>query len=246
MLVIPAIDILDGKLVRLEKGDYQSHKVYSDNPFEIVKQFANHGFDLIHIVDLSGSKDGRINTIEFLKKIKSDLKIRIEFGGGIRSLDDVKKLVDCGVDKIVIGSISITNKNGFEKIVHEVGWEKIIAAIDSYDGLIKVKGWTEQTEATIENHIDYCLSLNVNTFLCTDIKKDGMLTGPNINLYKKLMKKFPSTQIIASGGVSKIEDVKELKTQKLFAVVIGKAIYENKINLKELAEIARQKNYTLS
>ena len=239
MLIIPAIDILDGKLVRLEKGDYQTHKVYSDNPFEVAEQFANHGFGLIHIVDLSGSKDGRINTVGLLKKIKSELNVKIEFGGGIRLLDDVKKLVDSGVDKVVIGSISITNKNEFEKIVKEIGSEKIIAAIDSDEGLIKVKGWTEQTNVTIENHIDYCLSLNVDTFLCTDIKKDGMLTGPNINLYKDLMDKFPSTKIIASGGVSRIEDVKELKEQNLYAVVIGKAIYENKINLKELAKLAR-------
>lgn len=239
MLIIPAIDILDGKLVRLEKGDYQTHKVYSDNPFEVAQKFSEHGFDLIHIVDLSGSKDGRINTVELLKKMKFELNIKIEFGGGIRSLDNVKKLVNSGVDKIVIGSISITNKNEFEKIVKKFGSEKIIAAIDSDDGLIKVKGWTEQTNVTIESHIDYCLSLNVNTFLCTDIKKDGMLTGPNITLYKNLMDKFPSSKIIASGGVSRIEDVKELIEQNLYAVVIGKAIYENKINLKELAELAR-------
>jgi phosphoribosylformimino-5-aminoimidazole carboxamide ribotide isomerase len=238
MLIIPAIDILDGKLVRLEKGDYQTQKIYSDNPFEVAKQFAEHGFDLIHIVDLSGSKDGRINSSELLKKIKYDLNVKIEFGGGIRLLDDVIKLIDCGVDKIVIGSISITNKNEFRKIVKEIGSEKIVAAIDSVDGLIKVKGWTEQTNITIENHVDYCLSLNVNTFLCTDIKKDGMLTGPNINLYKNLMVEFPSTKIIASGGVSRIKDVKELKKQNLYAVVIGKAIYENKINLKELAKLA--------
>lgn len=239
MLIVPAIDILDGKLVRLEKGDYQTQKIYSDNPFKVARQFAEHGFDFIHIVDLSGSKDGRINTIELIKKIKYDLNVKIEFGGGIRLLDDVIKLVDCDVDKIVIGSISITNKNEFEKIVKEIGSEKIIAAIDSDNGFIKVKGWTEQTNVTIESHIDYCLSLNVDAFLCTDIKKDGMLTGPNINMYKYLMDKFPSTKIIASGGVSRIEDVNELKEQKLYAVVIGKAIYENKINLKELAELAR-------
>jgi phosphoribosylformimino-5-aminoimidazole carboxamide ribotide isomerase len=238
MLIIPAIDILDGKLVRLEKGDYQTQKIYSDNPFEVAKQFAELGFDFIHIVDLSGSKHGRINSIELLKKIKYDLNVKIEFGGGIRLLDDVIKLIDCGVDKIVIGSISITNKNEFRKIVKEIGSEKIVAAIDSVDGLIKVKGWTEQTNITIENHVDYCLSLNVNTFLCTDIKKDGMLTGPNINLYKNLMVEFPSTKIIASGGIGRIEDVKELKKQNLYAVVIGKAIYENKINLKELAKLA--------
>jgi phosphoribosylformimino-5-aminoimidazole carboxamide ribotide isomerase len=245
MLIIPAIDILKGKLVRLEKGDYKTNKVYSDNPFGVAQQFANQGFDLIHIVDLLGSKDGGIETIDLLKKIKSELKIKIQFGGGIRSLDDVKRLMDCDIDRIIIGSISITNKTEFEKIIQYVGAGKIITSIDTDNELIKVKGWAEQTGISIKDHISYCNSLNLKTFLCTDINKDGMMTGPNIMLYKKLMSQFPLANIIASGGVSSLKDLEDLRLQKLYAVVIGKAIYENKISLKELSKLARKTNHPL-
>ncbi|OGU38768.1 MAG: 1-(5-phosphoribosyl)-5-[(5-phosphoribosylamino)methylideneamino]imidazole-4-carboxamide isomerase [Ignavibacteria bacterium RIFOXYB2_FULL_35_12] len=242
MIIIPAIDVFDGKLVRLEKGSYQSQKIYSENPFVAAKQFADYGFDLIHIVDLSGSRDGRISILELLKEIKSQLKIKIQFGGGIRSLDDAMKLFDTGVDKIVIGSISISNKSEFGRIVQDVGVEKIVVAVDTEDERIKIKGWTESTDLNIYDHLIYCLSKGVDTFLCTDIKRDGMLTGPNLKLYHNLMKQFPLAKIIASGGVSKIEDVRELKSLALYGVVIGKAIYENKIQLKELTKLAGKKN----
>jgi len=238
MIIIPALDILDGKLVRLEKGVYQSHIVYSENPFEAAKQFANNNFDLIHVVDLSGSKEGRINTIDLLKRIKSELKIKIQFGGGIRSLDDAVILVDNGIAKIILGSICITNKNEFEKIVQHLGPEKIISAVDTDNEIMKIKGWTQSADINMYDHINYCLSQGIEEFLCTDIKKDGMLTGPNLKLYQKLMSQFPTAKIIASGGVSKIEDVEELNSLGLYAVVIGKAIYENKIQLKELVKLA--------
>jgi phosphoribosylformimino-5-aminoimidazole carboxamide ribotide isomerase len=238
MKIIPAIDILNGKLVRLEKGEYQSYKVYSENPFKVTRQFSENGFDLIHIVDLAGSKDGRINTLDLVNLIKSKLKIKIQFGGGIRTLNDVERLINYGVDKIVIGSISVIEKNEFEKILNKFHPDKIVVAIDSEDEIIKIKGWTENSGVNIYNHINYCLALGVNTFLCTDIKKDGMLAGVNNQLYKKLQTKYPEIKIIASGGVSKIEDVKSLQSQNLYAVVIGKAIYENKIELKELRKIA--------
>lgn len=242
MLIIPAIDILDGKLVRLEEGIYQSRKIYSEYPLEIAEQYALHGFKVIHIVDLSGSRDGRISILELLKEIKSQLEIKIQFGGGIRSLDDAMKLFDTGVDKIVIGSISISNKSEFERIVEHIGSNKIISAIDTEDEIIKIKGWTEGTDINIYDHLIYCLSKGMDTFLCTDIKRDGMLTGPNLKLYHNLMKQFPLAKIIASGGVSKIEDVRELKSQGLYGVVIGKAIYENIIQLKELTKLAGKKN----
>lgn len=246
MIIIPAIDVLDGKVVRLEKGSYQSQKIYFENPFIAAKQFADNGFDLIHIVDLSGSRDGRINIFALLKKIKSELKIKIQFGGGIRTLDDVINLVDNGVDKIVIGSLSVTDKNEFEKIIEHIDSEKIISAIDTEDESIKIKGWIEATDIKISDHINYCISKGVKTFLCTDIRRDGMLKGPNIALYQKLKKQFPNAKIIASGGVSKIEDVMKLESQELYAVVIGKAVYEGKIKLTELSKYAGKKNYPLS
>lgn len=239
MLIIPALDILDGKLVRLEKGKYESCKVYSDNPFELAEQFSSYGFDLLHIVDLSGSKNGRICSLDLITKIIDKLKIRIQFGGGIRTLLGAELLFNSGVNKIVIGSISVSDKLEFEKIIKYYGTENIICAIDSYNENIRIKGWTQKTGITIYQHINYCIGLGTNTFLCTDIEHDGMLDGPNINLYKKLITQFPSTQIIASGGVSCVDDIKKLKSIGVYGLVTGKAIYENKIELKELAELAR-------
>lgn len=238
MKIIPAIDILDNKLVRLEKGDYNSSKIYSEDPVEAAKRFYNAGFNLLHIVDLSGSKTGKISVTEIIKRIKNETKLKIQFGGGIRSVADAKKLIDSGIDKLIIGSISVSDKNEFEKIVLNVGTQKIIAAVDVKDDFVMIKGWTVDSNIKINDHINYCLSFGLETFLCTDIKKDGMLTGPNINLYKKLYKDFSSIKIIASGGVSNLKDLQKLSELDLYGAVVGKAIYENKIDLKELKKIA--------
>ncbi len=225
MLIIPAIDILDGKLVRLEKGNYNSGKVYSDDPFSVASIFDEIGFDLIHIVDLSGSKEGKIQTIDLLKKIKSNLKIKIQFGGGIRSADDVKLLLEIQVDFLVIGSLSIINPEEYEKI-------------DSKNELVRIKGWTQNSQISVYDHIEFCFSKGTTKFLCTDITKDGMLSGPNLSLYKKIKELFPQINLIASGGISSLSDVLELKEINIYGAVIGKAIYENKIDLKELKKIA--------
>lgn len=238
MKIIPAIDILDNKLVRLEKGDYNSSKIYSEDPVEAAKRFYNAGFNLLHIVDLSGSKTGKISVTETIKRIKNETKLKIQFGGGIRSVADAKKLIDSGIDKLIIGSISVSDKNEFEKIILNVGSQKIIAAVDVKHDFVMIKGWTLDSNIKINDHINYCLSFGLETFLCTDIKKDGMLTGPNINLYKKLHKDFSSIKIIASGGVSNFKDLQKLSELDLYGAVVGKAIYENKIDLKELKKIA--------
>jgi phosphoribosylformimino-5-aminoimidazole carboxamide ribotide isomerase len=237
MKIIPALDILDNKLVRLEKGKFQSFKVYSDNPLEVAKTFAESGFEWIHIVDLSGSKSGEISTIDLLDKIKNHTRLKIQFGGGIRSLEDAKQLMNY-VDGIIIGSLSVTDKNEFEKIISEIGEQKIICAVDVKDEKVMIKGWTVDSELTLQNHIDYCSSVGIKNFLVTDIQRDGMLTGPNINLYGKLIKNYPSLNFIASGGISSYDDLIHLKKINTYAVVVGKAIYEKKISLKELKEIA--------
>lgn len=239
MLIIPAIDILNGNLVRLNKGVYENYKTYYEDPFEAVKLFSDHGFKRIHIVDLSGSKDGRISTLVLLKKINSETKFSTQFGGGIRNLHDVEILFNNGVDKIIIGSVSILDKPEFERIISTVGTSKIICAVDSLNGNVMIKGWREKTDLTIYDHINYCLGKDIKTFLCTDIELDGMLSGPNLKMYENLMQTFPNAQIIASGGVSNINDIIKLKSSGIFGVVIGKAIYENKIDLKELADLAR-------
>lgn len=237
MKIIPAIDILDNKLVRLEKGKFQSSKIYSDNPLDIAKTFDGFGFEWLHIVDLSGSKSGKISTIDLLDKIKNQTRSKIQFGGGIRSLEDAKQLINY-VDRIIIGSLSVTDKNEFEKIISEIGEQKIICAVDVKDEKVMIKGWTVDSELTLQNHIDYCSSVGIKNFLVTDIQRDGMLTGPNIILYSKLITNYPSLNFIASGGISSYDDLIHLKKINTYAVVVGKAIYEKKISLKELKEIA--------
>jgi phosphoribosylformimino-5-aminoimidazole carboxamide ribotide isomerase len=239
MKIIPAIDILNGSLVRLEKGNFTTSKVYSADPFKVAEEFSNYGFDQLHIVDLSGSRDGRVSTMELLSRIIYKLNLKVQFGGGIRKSEDAEELFNCGVDKIILGSISVTDKPEFENIIVNYGAAKIICAVDSQKEMLKVKGWTEETGISIYEHISYCKEMGINTFLCTDIERDGMLIGPNFNLYEKLNKKFPDIQIIASGGVSSINDLIKLNSSGIYGVVTGKAIYENKINLKELAELAR-------
>lgn len=238
MKIIPAIDVLDNKLVRLEKGDYNSAKIYSDDPLEMACKYYYSGFEWLHIVDLSGAKSGKLFITDLINKIKTETKLKIQLGGGIRNLNDANMLIDIGVDRLVIGSISVTNKSEFEKIISIVGPEKIIAAIDVKEDFVMIKGWTLNSEIRPNDHIDYCLSKNVKTVLCTDIKKDGMLTGPNLELYKNLMYEFPSADFIASGGISSLQDLTTLKELNIYAAVVGKAIYENNIDLKELIKIA--------
>lgn len=237
MLILPAVDLFDGKVVRLKKGDFNQITYYNFSPIEIAELYEEHGLKWIHIVDLEASKSGNISVGEIIEQIKENTSLCIEFGGGVRNLDQVRKLIELGVDKIIIGSLSIENKNEFQKIIENVGADKIIAAIDSLNEEIKTRGWTEESGVSIYEHIEYCLAKNVDTFLCTDIQRDGMLTGPSTDLYKKIMQRFEAIKLIASGGISCIEDVEELKQNSLYAAVVGKAIYENKIQLKELALI---------
>jgi phosphoribosylformimino-5-aminoimidazole carboxamide ribotide isomerase len=238
MKIIPAIDILDGKVVRLAKGNFNNSKIYSEDPYDYAKRIFESGFNWIHIVDLSGSKNGKISVFQTLEKIISNLKIKIQFGGGIRTLADAQSLIQIGVQKIVIGSISVTNKMEFEKIVKKLSAENIICAADIENNIVKVKGWTERTGQNIYDHINYCLSEEVKNFLCTDIKRDGMLSSPNFELYKELKSNYPDANIIASGGISCISDITKLKSMNIYGVVVGKAIFESKIDLKELSLLA--------
>lgn len=236
MLIIPAIDIIDNKVVRLSEGDYNQSTIYENSPVEQAQVYSDLGFNWVHIVDLMGSKSGEINVAGIISEIKNRCDIKIEFGGGIRNLNDVDKLINLGIDRVILGSISINSKPDFEKIAEKYGSEKVITAVDVKDEFIAIKGWTEKSEIHISEHIKYCKTVGLNTFLCTDISKDGLLKGPSYNLYEKLLHEFPNDNLIASGGVSDISDIKKLSEMKMHAVVVGRAIYENKINLKELAE----------
>ncbi len=238
MIVIPAIDIYKDAVVRLTKGDFNSITYYDKTPEEQAELYASLGFKLIHVVDLLGSKSGELTASSSLKKIKQETGLKIEFGGGIRNLKTVSELFSAGADFAVIGSLSVKNKDEFELIVNRFSPEKIIAAVDAENEMLKVSGWTEDTKTSIYEHIEYCSGLGIKKFLCTDISKDGMLSGTNIELYKKIINRFPDIQLIASGGIKDINDIKKLAEINPFAVVVGKAIYEGKIDLKELAEFA--------
>jgi phosphoribosylformimino-5-aminoimidazole carboxamide ribotide isomerase len=238
MLVIPAIDIFENSIVRLKKGDFESITYYKNTPVQQAKIYDSLGFQTIHIVDLEGSKTGKLTALESIEKIKAETKLKIEFGGGIRDEKTVSEIFSAGIDFVIIGSLAVNNKTEFEVILNNHPAEKIIAAIDAKDEKLKISGWTEDTTISIFSHIDYCSGLGVKKFLCTDISKDGMLTGTNIDLYKKIMGNYKDIQLIASGGVKDIEDLIRLKEINPYGVVVGKAIYEEKINLKELAEFA--------
>ena len=239
MIIIPAIDIIENKIVRLKKGDFNQVEYYPNSPLEQAKIFKENGFNRIHIVDLLASKTGKINILDILKDIKAKTGLNIEFGGGIRNEASFSEVLSAGVDQVIIGSLAILNKEEFEKIVQKYGSEKIVIAADVKDEQVAIKGWTEKTTLTVFDLIEYCLSLNVSTFLCTDISTDGMMSGTNINLYTKILSKFPGINLIASGGIRDNADIQELFKLNIFGAVIGKAIYEGQLELKELAEIGK-------
>jgi phosphoribosylformimino-5-aminoimidazole carboxamide ribotide isomerase len=248
MIIIPAIDIYNNKVVRLTKGDFNNITYYKNTPLHQAQIFEEMGFGIIHIIDLLGSKTGKFTSMESVKSIKSGTKLEIEFGGGIRDIKTASAVFEAGAEYAIIGSLSVKNKNEFELIVKNFTAEKIIAAIDvkneksplaeSRNAVMFISGWTEESQLPLDQHIDYCLGLNIKRFLCTDISKDGMLEGPNIELYKNLLNKYPGIKLIASGGVKDLNDINALNKINPYAVVVGKAIYENKINMKELAKIA--------
>ena len=236
MLTIPAIDIYYGKVARLHKGNFATAKLYSYSPLEYAKQYDSIGARWLHLVDLAASLDGKITVGNQVKEIKGETKLLIEFGGGIKSFETAEKVFDLGVDRIVIGSISVSEKKEFERIISKYGKEKIVVATDSKDEMILIKGWTEKSYVTLWDHLEYCIQAGINYFLCTDISKDGTLASPNIELYKRIMEKHPGINLIASGGVGSIKDLKEIKDANIYASVVGKALYENKITLEELKQ----------
>jgi len=238
MIIIPAIDIYNNKVVRLTKGDFNNITYYKNTPLHQAQIFEEIGFEIIHIIDLLGSKTGKFTSMESVKSIKSGTKLEIEFGGGVRDIKTASAVFETGAEYAIIGSLSVKNKNEFELIVKKYSAEKIIAAVDVKNEKLFISGWTEESQLPLDQHIDYCLGLNIKRFLCTDISRDGMLEGPNIELYKTLLKKYPGIKLIASGGVKDLNDINALNKINPYAVVVGKAIYENKISLKELAKIA--------
>lgn len=238
MIIIPAIDLYQDSVVRLTKGDFDNITYYKNTPLEQAKLFEASGFSHIHLVDLMGSKTGKFASIESVKLIKAQTKLSIEFGGGVRDFKSVNELFALGINNVIIGSLSVKSKDEFELIVKDNPPDNIIVAVDILDETVKVSGWTEETSVSVYDHIEYCQSVGISKFLCTDISRDGMLIGANIELYEILLKRYPSIKLIVSGGIKDIEDVKKAAGLNPYAVIVGKAIYEGKIDLKELIKIA--------
>ena len=237
MLIYPAIDIISGKAVRLFKGDYAQMTVYNDNPVEVALDFLNSGATRIHLVDLEGAKSGETPNIETVMNIKKQTGLFCEIGGGIRSLEIIDRYISAGVDRVILGTAAVTNEGFVEEAVKKYG-EKIAVGIDIKDGLVAIKGWTETSDEDAFAFCEKMQNIGVKTIICTDISKDGAMQGTNHELYKELSKKF-SLDIIASGGVSSIDDIKKLAALGLHGAIVGKAYYTGAVNLKEAIEVAK-------
>ena len=232
--IIPAIDIIEGKCVRLSQGDYSKKKVYNEDPLEVAKKFEDHGLKRVHLVDLDGAKANRIINYKVLERLASRTSLIIDFGGGLKSDNDLQIAFDSGAKMVTGGSIAVKNPDVFKQWIEKYGETSIILGADCRDNLISINGWTENTGEDIFSFIEYWRKQGITKVICTDISKDGMLEGPNINLYKKIRKQIPEIHLIASGGISCIEDVEKLEAADIPGVIIGKAIYEGKIDLREL------------
>ena len=237
MVIYPAIDLFEGKAVRLYKGDYAQMTVYSDNPPEIAADFVAQGATHIHLVDLEGAKSGTTPNLETVCKIKKESGAFCEIGGGIRSMEVVERYLSAGIDRVILGTAAVADEAFLKEAVAAYG-EKIAVGIDIKDGFVAIKGWTEKSSYEA---LDFCCKmqyLGVRTLICTDISKDGAMQGANHDLYRTLSEKF-DMQIIASGGVSSMEDVKRLAVMDIHGAIVGKAYYTGAICLKEAIEVAK-------
>ncbi|MCL1936949.1 MAG: 1-(5-phosphoribosyl)-5-[(5-phosphoribosylamino)methylideneamino]imidazole-4-carboxamide isomerase [Candidatus Azobacteroides sp.] len=234
--IIPAIDIIDGKCVRLSQGDYEQKKVYNEDPLEVAKEMEDHGIRRVHLVDLDGAKSGRLINYMILKKITSRTSLIIDIGGGLKSDIDLEIAFDNGAQMAVGGSIAIENPAIFQRWIDQFGGNRILLGADCREGLISIHGWIEDTKQEVIPYILQWRKQGIQEVICTDIEKDGMLEGPNIDLYKRIREQDPSGHLIASGGVSCLDDIEALEKVSVSGVIIGKAIYEGKISLKDLLQ----------
>jgi phosphoribosylformimino-5-aminoimidazole carboxamide ribotide isomerase len=235
--IIPAIDILQGKVVRLTKGKYDSVTEYSSNPADFAKKFEAHGIKHLHVVDLDGAKAGEIINYKILETITRETSLIVDFGGGVKSSDSARIAFECGVAQITGGSIAISNPETFKSWLEIYGSEKIILGADSKNGKIAISGWEDNTEVEIADHIGTFISHKLSYCIATDIERDGMLNGASIEMYSKLHELFPDLKLIASGGIGSISDIQKLiESRSVDGIILGKAIYEGRINLTELKD----------
>lgn len=232
--LIPAIDLIDGKCVRLTKGDYNQKKIYNENPVEIAKGFEEMGFKRLHVVDLDGARSKHIVNVDVLKAITTETNLIVDFGGGIKSEEDIEKAFANGASMVTIGSIAVTQPELFLKWLVQYGAEKLILGADVKNGMISINGWKEDSAEQLLPFLKRYIDHGVKNVLCTEISKDGTLQGPALQLYQEIMAAYPQLHLIASGGVSSNEDIIALDQAGIPAVVFGKAFYEGKINIPEL------------
>ncbi len=237
MIILPAIDLFDKKAVRLYKGDYNQMTVYSDNPIEIALDFEKKGAKYIHMVDLEGAKDGTTPNLDVVSKVARETSLFVEIGGGIRDMATVDRYISAGVSRVILGTAALNDREFLLSAIEKYG-DKIAVGADVKDGCIAVKGWLEKSNVTLEEFLDDMELIGVKYVICTDISKDGAMRGTNLELYKRLSEKY-SLQIVASGGVSDIENVKQLRKLNLYGAIIGKAYYTGAIDLKEALEAAK-------
>ena len=232
--LIPAIDIIDGKCVRLSQGDYNTQKVYNESPLEVAKEFEANGIRRLHVVDLDGAKSSHIVNYKVLDQLAGHTSLTIDFGGGIKTDEDLTIAFEYGAQMVTLGSIAVKNPALFKSWLHKFGAEKIILGADVKDNRISVNGWKEESQQELLPFLDGYTQEGIRKVLCTDISRDGMLQGPSIDLYKQIMAQFPDMHLIASGGVSGLDDIIRLDEAGIPAVVFGKALYEGRITLNDL------------
>lgn len=235
MQIIPAIDLIDGKCVRLTEGDYAQKKIYNEDPLEVAKAFEGIGLMRLHLVDLDGAKAGEVVNWKVLEKIANQTALQIDFGGGIKKEATLKTVFDTGASYATIGSLAVKNRAVFEEWIERFGAEVFMLGADVFEEKIAIGGWIEKTNIDVFEFMQSYINKGISQLFCTDIQKDGKLEGPSTNLYKKIIAQFPALHLIASGGVSNIEDLRILREIGCSGAIVGKAIYENRITLKELA-----------
>ncbi len=238
MNIIPAIDLIDGKAVRLQKGDYNKVTVYSNDPVAVAKGFSAVGARFLHLVDLDGAKSGKADNYQTIKSIVDSTDLCVEVGGGIRSMDIVKLYIDAGVDRIILGTAALTAPEFLKAAVNTYG-ERIAVGVDIKEGMVAIKGWTEVSSMSCNDFCRQLEELGIKCIICTDISKDGMMSGTNLELYKQLSRDF-NIDLVASGGVSSYEDIKALKAMNIYGAILGKALYTGAVDLAEAVRITEE------
>ncbi|WP_057937512.1 1-(5-phosphoribosyl)-5-[(5-phosphoribosylamino)methylideneamino]imidazole-4-carboxamide isomerase [Algoriphagus resistens] len=235
MQIIPAIDLIGGKCVRLSQGDYSSKKEYHDDPLEMARRFEGVGIQQLHLVDLDGAKAKKIVNADVLQRISSGTSLQVDFGGGIQADEEIEKAFELGAKQVTGGSIAVKNAALFHAWIKTYGSEKIILGADAKDRKIAVGGWEETTSVDLIPFIKDYVAKGISYVICTDVAKDGLLQGPSIDLYKDILKEIPGVKLIASGGVSSVKDLEELEKIGVYGTIVGKAYYEGRVTLEEMA-----------